>query len=196
MPAGACQTPFGDIEIHTELAQKLAADFPFQIETVDNYTPDNTIELQLPFIKYFFPDAQLVPMGVPPAASSLEIGRKTATYARELGLKIKVIGSTDLTHYGMNYGFTGHGSGTSAVEWVREANDRRVIETMLGMNPESVIEEALSSQNACCSGAAATAIAAAKQLGAARAHQLAYASSYDKHPGDSFVGYAGIVFET
>ena len=195
MPAGACQTPFGDIEIHTELAQKLAADFPFQVETVDSYTRDNTIELQLPFIKYFFPDAQLVPMGVPPAASSLEIGRKTATYARELGLKIKVIGSTDLTHYGMNYGFTGHGSGTSAVEWVREANDRRVIETMLEMNPETVIEEALSSQNACCAGAAATSIAAAKQLGAARAHQLAYATSYDKHPGDSFVGYVGIVFE-
>lgn len=192
---GAYETPFGEIEIHAVLAQKLAADFPFQVETADSYTRDNTIELQLPFIKYFFPDAQLVPMGVPPAAASLEIGRRTVTYARELGLNIKVIGSTDLTHYGINYGFTSHGSGAQALEWMRESNDRRVIEAMLGMEPEVVINEALSSQNACCAGAASTAIAAARQLGAVKAHQVAYATSYDKHPGDSFVGYVGIVFE-
>jgi hypothetical protein len=57
-----------------------------------------------------------------------------------------------------------------------------------------VINEALASQNACCAGAAATAIQAAKHLGADRAESIAYASSYDKNPSDSFVGYVGIVF--
>ena len=57
-----------------------------------------------------------------------------------------------------------------------------------------MIEEALSSHNACCAGAAATAIEAAKHLGADRAESIAYATSYDKSPGDSFVGYVGIVF--
>jgi MEMO1 family protein len=77
---------------------------------------------------------------------------------------------------------------------VRTENDRRVIEAMLAMDPDRVISEALANNNACCSGAAATAIAAAKRIGAGKAETIAYATSYDKSPGDSFVGYAGIVF--
>ena len=106
----------------------------------------------------------------------------------------RIIGSTDLTHYGFNYGFIPEGTGTSAVEWVRNENDRKVIEAMLAMNPTRVMEEARANQNACCSGAAAAAIAAGKALGATSAAQTAYATSYDKSPGDSFVGYVGIVF--
>jgi AmmeMemoRadiSam system protein B len=77
---------------------------------------------------------------------------------------------------------------------VRNKNDRRVIDLMLDMDAEKVISEALASHNACCAGAAATAIEAAKLLGANRAESIAYATSYDKSPGDSFVGYVGIVF--
>jgi AmmeMemoRadiSam system protein B len=65
---------------------------------------------------------------------------------------------------------------------------------MLDMDAEKVISEALASQNACCAGAAATAIETARHLGADRAESIAYATSYDKSPGDSFVGYVGIVF--
>ena len=43
---------------------------------------------------------------------------------------------------------------------VRSENDRRVIDAMLALEPERVITEALASQNACCAGAAATAIEA------------------------------------
>ena len=42
--------------------------------------------------------------------------------------------------------------------------------------------------------AAATAIAAGKRLGSKGAEKLAYATSYDKRPGDSFVGYVGVLF--
>ena len=76
---------------------------------------------------------------------------------------------------------------------MRNENDRRVIDAMLALEPENVIAEARSSQNACCAGAAATAIETAKHLGADRANELAYATSYDKSPGNSFVGYVGIV---
>ena len=62
------------------------------------------------------------------------------------------------------------------------------------MDPEGVINEAVTRHNACCGGAAATAIAAAKALGAEHAESIAYATSYDKSPGNSFVGYVGIVF--
>ncbi|MBU0987705.1 MAG: AmmeMemoRadiSam system protein B [Proteobacteria bacterium] len=194
MTGDAWETPFGAIEIDKRITGELAEQFTFRTETADSFTRDNTIELQLPFIKYFYPDAKLVAMGVPPVRKSLEVGKAVADITTRLGLKTKIIGSTDLTHYGMNYGFTPKGSGAAALEWVRNENDRRVIDAMLAMDPESVISEALENQNACCGGAAATAIAAAKYLGADRAETTAYATSYDKSPGDSFVGYVGIVF--
>jgi MEMO1 family protein len=194
MTDGSWETPFGEIEIEKLLAGALVEQFTFQIETAENYTQDNTIELQLPFIKYFFEDTKIVPIGVPPVQESLEIGKAVADISQRLGLRVKVIGSTDLTHYGMNYGFVSHGTGPAALDWVRNENDRRVIEAMLAMDPDKVISEALANQNACCSGAAATAIAAAKRLGSDKAETIAYATSYDKSPGDSFVGYAGIVF--
>ena len=194
MTEGAWETPFGAIEIDNKLASELCQKFSFHIETADRFTQDNTIELQLPFIKYFFKDAKIVPIGAPPTQNSLEIGKTVVAISKQLGLQLKVIGSTDLTHYGPNYGFISHGRGTSAVDWVRNENDRRVIDAMLTMEPEKVIKESTANQNACCGGAAATAIAAAKVLGAQKAETIAYATSHDKSPGDSFVGYVGIVF--
>lgn len=194
MTSGSWETPFGPIEIEQNLADELTQQFTFKVETADSFTQDNTIELNLPFIKYFFENAKLVPMGVPPAKTSLEVGKAVADISTRLGLRVKVLGSTDLTHYGYNYGFVPKGTGAAAVDWVRNENDRRVIEAMLAMDPDGVINEALENQNACCGGAAATAIAAAKHLGAQQAETIAYSTSYDKSPGDSFVGYVGIVF--
>ena len=194
MTEGGWETPFGVMEIEGTLATELVEKFSFQIETAENFSQDNTIELQLPFIKYFFEDAKLVPIGVPPTKQSLKIGKAVADISKRLGLRIKIIGSTDLTHYGPNYGLVTKGTGSAALDWVRNENDRRVIDAMLDMDPHTVISEALSNHNACCSGAAAAAIAAAKQLGAEKAETIAYSTSYDKSPGDSFVGYVGMVF--
>ena len=194
MKEGAWETPFGNIEIEEELAGELVKKFNFNVETPEYFTEDNTIELQLPFIKYLFGDVKIVPVGVPPVKKSLEIGRAAADISNRLGLHIKVIGSTDLTHYGLNYGFMPEGIGCSAVDWVRNVNDKRIVDIMLEMDPDKVISEALKHRNACCSGAAATAIATAKQLGSDHADAIVYATSYDKRPGNSFVGYAGIVF--
>lgn len=194
MTDGAWETPFGNIEIAGDLAGKLAEKFEFVVETPRHYSKDNTIELQLPFIKYFFPDARLVPIGVPPSASSIDLGAAAAKIALSMDIHAKVIGSTDLTHYGLNYGFIPEGMGKTAVEWVRNENDRKVIDQMLALDAAGVIREAMTNHNACCAGAVASAISAAKELGATQGRQVAYATSYDKSPGDSFVGYVGIVF--
>jgi len=193
MAEGAWETPFGEIPVEERLAAELAKKFSFTLETPDRFNQDNTIELQLPFIKYFFENTKIVALGVPPSRSSLDIGQSVIGLAKEMSLTAKVIGSTDLTHYGSNYGFTSKGRAKQALDWVRSENDRRVIDAMLALEPERVISEALASQNACCAGAAATAIEAAKNLGANQADEIAYATSYDKSPGDSFVGYVGIV---
>ena len=194
MPEGSWETPFGPMVVDTGLAEELIRRHKFQIETTTHYQQDNTIELQMPFIKYFMGNARVVAMGVPPNKETLAVARSVVEIADEQNLTIAVIGSTDLTHYGPNYGMTGHGRGREAVDWVKNENDKRVIDAMLRMDPEAVLQEGLAHDNACCSGAAAAAIHAGKALGAKKAEMLTYASSYDKSPGDSFVGYAGVLF--
>lgn len=194
MREGSWETPLGDLEIDRELAEKVSAEFSFEVETATRYGQDNTIELQLPFVSYFFPKTRIVPMGIRPALESLSIGERMVDLAGSLGRSIIVIGSTDLTHYGMNYGFAPKGQGREALEWVKNENDRRVIDKMLAMDAAGVISEGLRSQNACCAGAAATATAAARKMGAEHGFELAYATSYDIRPDTSFVGYVGIVF--
>ena len=194
MPEGEWETPFGPIAVDTALANALTREYAFELETPTRFNQDNTIELQMPFIRYFFKDARVVAMGVPPAAGTLSLAQTVVDTAREMDLGIVVIGSTDLTHYGPNYGFTAKGSGPQAVDWVRDKNDRKVIDAMIRMDPETVIREGLANDNACCCGAAAAAITAGKALGARQADELVYATSYDKSPGDSFVGYVGMLF--
>ena len=194
MCEGAWETPFGNIEIDRDVSRELAEKFSFTIETPDHFTPDNTIELQLPFIKYFFHDARLIPMGVPPSKIAIDIAQTLADIAKVSGLRVKVVGSTDLTHYGPNYGFTPAGMGDDSVDWARNQNDKKAINLMLELDSKGIISEGLANQNACCSGAAAAAIAASKALGAKQSHYVGYSSSYDKNPGDSFVGYAGITY--
>lgn len=193
MKEGAWETPFGPLPIETTLAESLATRFSFRVETPKHFTQDNTIELQLPFIKYFYPDVRILPIGAPPRETFLEIALAVAEIAETNGLAICALGSTDLTHYGRNYGFAPRGTGAGALEWVKGENDRKIIDLMLAMHPREVIEEALKNDNACCAGAAAAAIETAKALGADSGQRIAYATSYDKSPADSFVGYVGIL---
>jgi len=194
MPEGQWETPFGPIDVNADLAGALIRRHDFHLETPTRFQQDNTIELQMPFVRYFFKEAEVVAMGVPPTEKSLEIARSVVDISREKKMRLAVIGSTDLTHYGPNYGFTTKGTGEKAVAWVKNENDRKVIDAMLRMDPETVIQEGLSNENACCSGAAAAAITAGRAMGAEKAEELAYATSYDKSPGSSFVGYVGVLF--
>ena len=194
MVQGAWETPFGELPVAEDLAQDLQRRFPFAAETPSNFTQDNTIELQLPFVKYFFPHARVLTLGLAPAAESLAVGKAVAQMAAERGIALRILGSTDLTHYGPNYGFAPQGTGDQALAWVREKNDRRVVDAMLALDAEGVIQEGLSHRNACCAGAAGAAIAAVRELGATEGRTLAYATSHDKGPGDSFVGYVGVIF--
>jgi AmmeMemoRadiSam system protein B len=194
MTEGEWATPLGNLSIDRELAQNLIKEFQFRIETAANAEPDNTIELQLPFIKYFFPKTMILPIGVPPANPSLKIGKRIAQMAKDAQRPILFLGSTDLTHYGPNYDFTPQGIGAKALAWVKEQNDKQVIQLMLQLKAEELIQESLRNGNACCSGAAATTIAAVKELGGRQGDLVDYFTSYDIRPDASFVGYAGIVF--
>jgi AmmeMemoRadiSam system protein B len=135
-------------------------------------------------------------MGLGPAQTSLNIGRRAAEICVALGRKTLVIGSTDLTHYGYNYGYSPKGTGNEAVQWVKNVNDRSIVNRMLELDGKGVIEASLRMHNACCGGAAGASIEAAKALGSKKAEELVYSTSFDIRPDTSFVGYVGLVFST
>jgi len=197
MPRGDFWTPLGDIPTDEELSDAIAG-CGLSVETEAPEAPqrDNTVELQAPMIRHLFPDARMVVIKAPPNPESLELAQAVVKEAGAMGREVVFIGSTDLTHYGPNYGWAPKGRGAKAQQWVREENDRRFVELTCAMDPEAMMQQALVSQNACCPGAAAAAVECGRQRGAAGGELLVQALSTDISPagGDSFVGYAGIVF--
>ncbi len=193
---GTWPTPLGDVPVDAEFAGRLAQESPrgFLAVGPDGYEPDNTIELQMPFIRHCFPEAKVVALGVPARREGWKIGELAEKLAEELGGRTAFVGSTDLTHYGPNYGFAPAGYGPDAVAWVREENDRLSVDRIASLDPEGLVATALERHNACCPGAAASALAAGRQAGRERAMVLEYATSADVHPGPSFVGYVAAVF--
>ena len=186
------ETPLGDIEIHTDFVKELMK----RIETKKegSSSGDNTIEIQLAVVKHIFPEAKLLAIRSPVSFKAKMLGEAVAEIAREEGIQMVVIGSTDLTHYGPNYGFLRKGTGPSAVDWVKKENDKGFIDRALKMDIDGLLKHALENGSACSAGAVASAIATCKAFGAEKGVLLEYYTSFDIMPDDSFVGYAGIVY--
>ena len=188
----ACETPFGDMEIHTSFAKNLLKSIEMIKESPTS--ADNTIEVQLTMVKYFFSDAKLVAVRSPLSLKAETLGKEVARIARRDGISIVAIGSTDLTHYGPNYGFLRKGVGPTSVEWVKKENDKGFIDRALRMDAEGLLKHAMENDSACSAGAALSAMATCKALGSEKGILLDYYTSYDIMPDDSFVGYAGILY--
>lgn len=163
-------------------------------EVAPDHSIDNSVEIMLPLAALRFPDARLVWLRVPPDYKARELGSALARAASVCGKKLALIASTDLTHYGPNYGFMSHGVGESAVEWVRNENDRGFIESAIGMDADRVIGHARDHYSACSPGGVAAAIAFSFSCGAKRGVLLGHKLSYDVLPDQSFVGYAAMAF--
>lgn len=191
---GAVETPFGAIDVDEELTQAIIANISIRKRSPDQFPDENTLELQYPFIKYFYPDAKIVVCGVAPSFFASIIGSMAIEQAKNLSRHVRVIGSTDMTHYGPDFGFTPAGTGEKAVEWVKIRNDRDAIAAMMEMDETQIIAQGLDHNSMCCAGAAAATAVACNRLGAVKAIELDYASSFEKSRGDSFVGYAGILY--
>jgi len=203
---GVWETPLGSLQQDSGFAGALAQKGGGVFSEIgpDDYEPDNTIELQLPFVKYFFENAKIVVAGVPATSEGLALGRLTAELSSSMEREVEgeasnsrgrtiIVGSTDLTHYGINYGFMPKGLGPEAVSWVKEVNDGRALKNIQGLNAKEFLDDALTAHNACCPGAAGAALTAAKAMGSERGEVLDYFTSYDIQPGASFVGYAAAV---
>jgi AmmeMemoRadiSam system protein B len=184
----ALETPLGEMPLDGELGKAVSRALACK---PDRYA-DNTVEVLAPMVHYLYPRAKLLWLRFPADQGAFEAGRELARIARELGRKLVVLGSTDLTHYGENYQFMPRGEGEQALAWVRETNDARFIAAVKSGDPETILRRAEEERSACSVGAVLGALGFALERGAASAGLLAYGTSADQSPGEvppSFVGY-------
>jgi len=189
------KTPFGAMMIDSELREAFGKRITI---APDNYK-DNTVEVLLPMTHYFFPESKLLWLRFPAEISSFEAGKILADTAGNVDRKIVVLSSTDLTHYGRNYGFSPRGMGRPALEWVKNSNDAAFINAVLAGDPSLALKRAEADSSACSAGAVLGALGFASLKGK-KAKLLEYSTSADvlESEGDeipdSFVGYAAISF--
>lgn len=195
---GDWETPLGPVPTPVALAEAVAMPLSAEPETAEEYYDDNATEVLMPMLRSLWPEVPTLVVGVPPEADPGPIAREIRHQAERTGFsRIAVIGSCDLTHYGPDYRFRPRGQGAEAHRWVLEENDYALVQRFCELDAHRVTWEGKRNRSTCSPGAAATALALAKSLGATSGHCLARSTSWleagsppDMH---SFVGYSGVV---
>ena len=119
--------PLGEIQVDAELAAAIAAERKDLISlSTSAHDGEHSIEVQLPFIQALCPRARIVPVATPPLLAACDIGAAIASAVSKCPARVMVVASTDLTHYGMDYGSPDHGPLRTAMGWMRD-NDRRIL---------------------------------------------------------------------
>lgn len=182
------ETPLGDLTNNQEVLTFLKNEPDIQF--VD-YIPDNTIEILLPIVKYFFPNVLVTALYLPPSLKSAKLVEKLYS---NFGKESLFLGSTDLTHYGPNYGMVRHDKSVPPYEWVKNTNDKNYVDLLLDMEGEKSLDYALKNRSACSAGAALGAITVAKLHNVKKGHLVGYSNSYEIRNDENFVGYTGVVY--
>ena len=183
------QTPLGELASNRDIIDLFRSED--KVQFID-YLEDNTIEVLLPIVHYFFGSSiKINAIYLPPHIKITGIIDKISGI---LDKNTVFIGSTDLTHYGPNYSFTHNDKKITAVDWVKNINDKNYIAHLVDMNEAESIAYAIKNKSACSAGAALGAMLAAKKRGVKKGELLGYSTSYDKHKDTSFVGYTGILY--
>jgi AmmeMemoRadiSam system protein B len=183
MREGTWQTPLGNVEIDTELADAIFSEI--SIVDVDELAHrfEHSIEVQLPFLQYLYGDKfKLVPLCflMQDYDSAVEVGR-ALTEALD-ARNVVVIASSDMTHY--ESAKQAEKKDHSALEAVTALDSRRFYETVEAQNITA------------CGYAPITALINYAQGVNAKAEVLSYHNSGDTS-GDysSVVGYASVLFK-
>jgi len=196
---GDWETPLGLAAIDEPLAAEIVA-CGLRADCAA-HRGEHSIEVQVPFIQYLFPDAKIVPILVPVEGFDTHFGTRIGQMlGRRKEHRVVCVASTDLTHYGPRYGFCPQGVGPAALKWAREVNDMELINLALRMEADKIVDEATNNGNACGPAAVAAVVAVAAALKRTRGVLLGHTASNDvlqrrfHETSQESVGYAAIVY--
>jgi AmmeMemoRadiSam system protein B len=128
------QTPFGSLELDSEIADKLIRNGS---ENIDNlyHLKEHSMEIQLPFLKYIKPDLKIVPVML--GLQELTVSKALAEIMADvINDETVIIVSTDLSHY--------HSAKDA------EAMDRKLIEDILAVDPEVLFKNIRHGKTEAC----------------------------------------------
>lgn len=184
MLEGTWRTPFGDLEIDTELARSILARSKHLEEDSRAHEFEHSLEVELPILQYFRNDFSIVPIAIMSEDEAVlcNIGDEIASVIRERKEKKStlIVASSDMTHYEPQA--AAEGKDKEAIGAILELDEqkltrnvRRLGITMCGYAPVVIM------------------LRAAKALGAKHAKLVKYQTSGDVSGDyDNVVGYAGI----
>lgn len=196
-PEGSWSTPLGAVPIDSELANEICR-IPGVEADPGVHAREHSIEVEVPLLQLTLgANVRIVPIMIRPGNRCAEIGRRCANASSRLGRKSVYLASTDLTHYGPDFGFEPAGHGEAGLRWAKDVNDRRFISVIDSLSADAAVPEAAVNRNACGSGAVAATIAASIEAGATRYLELEHRTSAEvlpeRQPANS-VGYEGGIF--
>ncbi len=183
MSRGSWQTPLGNAEIDSELADALMRTFPSLTEDSAAHRAEHAIEVQLPFLLTLRADIRFVPVAI--GTRQFEVleglGLAIAAVLAEIHEPILVVASSDMNHY--------------ESDPVTRVKDNKAIERILSLDPRGLYDVVMEEEISMCGfGPAVAMLTASLKRGATVAELVKYATSGDVS-GDRqmVVGYAGIV---
>jgi AmmeMemoRadiSam system protein B len=98
------ETPFGELSIDQKVVMALLQE-PHFLAQEEGHALEHSLEMQLPFIKKFFPEVSLVPLLVGTLQGEQEIREIAASIKSHLQENDLIIVSSDFTHYGPRFEF-------------------------------------------------------------------------------------------
>ena len=100
-PFDEYETPLGMLNQDEELVDLLTKDNPDITNQIRYHEMEHSMEVQLPFIKYFFPETQICPVmiGRPYPQVAMELAQRLKSAINGTEKRVGIIVSSDLSHY-------------------------------------------------------------------------------------------------
>ncbi len=186
---GRWRTPLGDVEIDSDLAQKLIQADPRIVENTGPHEPEHCLEVEVPFLQKTIKSFKIVPVLLGTESTGITRALGDAI-AKNIDDDVLVIASTDMSHY-PKYEDANVVDGKTAEAILTGSVD--TLERTLRQQERMGIPKEVTCL--CGEGAVKTVMFVAEQIGARKIQLLKYGNSGDT-AGDKgrVVGYSAIAF--
>lgn len=183
MDKGEWETPLGDLKINEELAKLVIEESSLARVDQTAHMWEHSIEVQLPFLQYFNPNASFVPVCIQKTTYEqlARFGEEIAEAIKRFGKEVLIVASSDMSHY------------ISKEE--AERKDWIALEQIESLNPRELYDVVEREDISMCGIApVVSTLSASLKLGAKKGKVVSYATSGDI-TGDysEVVGYAGVI---
>lgn len=189
-PKGAFATPLGAAAVDDSAAEELIREDPEVTTDVAVHQKEHSIEVQVPFVKYLFPQAKILPIIVsePGVHACVRFGQSLGRILKNK--RALIVASSDLSHY------------PAFDDAIRI--DNATLRAIVSLDADKIDSELEGELHwnvpnlatcACGKGPIIAAVAAAKELGASCGSIISYSNSGYNPVGksDQVVGYGAVL---